>query len=411
MSAAVLQTPRNKKWHDLYPELGTGPIPIEPYVSREYFEKERELIFRRVWLNVSRVEQLPNPGDYLVRDLPICGTSILIVRGRDGVIRAFHNMCAHRGNKLVANASGTCRGLLTCKFHGWAYALDGSVGHVADEGSFFNLDRSALALTPIALDTWQGFVFINLDPNPRESLPEYLGEWGQGFDGYSFGEFGATRFSWSTEIKANWKVVKDAFQEVWHIPTLHHKTIPNVFSDGVNRFGHAVNFRLYPRHGQISLPGNYERTPTAVESFALRYGFGATLIKKQTDSLPKAVNPARDPRWSIDGNSIFPNCLLYIAERTYLTHVFWPLAENRTIWEATFYYPKAATLAKRFSQEYAKVILRDINMEDGSTLERTQTMLASGARKEIFLQDEELLIRHHHKVAETYLSERIGANT
>jgi len=73
-------------------------------------------------------------------------------------------------------------------------------------------------------------------------------------------------------------------------------------------------------------------------------------------------------------------------------------------WETRFYYPKAKTLAQRFSQEYAKVILRDINMEDGSTLERTQTMLASGVKKEIVLQDQELLIRQHHKVAETYLN-------
>jgi hypothetical protein len=80
------------------------------------------------------------------------------------------------------------------------------------------------------------------------------------------------------------------------------------------------------------------------------------------------------------------------------------LTEDRTLWEVRFYYPKAVTLAQRFSQEYAKVILRDINMEDGSTLERTQTMLASGAKKEIVLQDQELLIRQHHKVTETYLS-------
>ncbi len=102
--------------------------------------------------------------------------------------------------------------------------------------------------------------------------------------------------------------------------------------------------------------------------------------------------------------TIFPNCLLYVAERTYLTHIFWPLAEDRTIWEVTFYYTKAKTLARRFCQEYAKVILRDINMEDGSTVERTQLMLASGAKKEIVLQDQELLIRHHHKVAETFLN-------
>jgi hypothetical protein len=80
------------------------------------------------------------------------------------------------------------------------------------------------------------------------------------------------------------------------------------------------------------------------------------------------------------------------------------LAEDRTLWEVRFYYPQARTLAERFSQEYAKVILRDINMEDGSTMERTQAMLGSGAKKEIVLQDQELLIRQHHKVTDTYLN-------
>jgi len=402
--AAVPKTSNDKRWHDIYPELGTDPIPIEPYTSHEYFEKERALIFRKVWLNVGRVEQIPNPGDYFVRDLAVCKTSILIVRGKDGTIRAFHNMCAHRGNKLAADTSGSCKGLFTCKFHGWAYGLDGSLRHIADEASFFNLNKQALGMTPISVDTWEGFIFINVDPNPTESLPDYLGEFGTGFSGYPFPELSATQFFWQTELKANWKVIKDAFQEVWHIPSLHHKTIPNVFADPANKHGHALNFKLYARHGQISLPGNYERRPTTIEGFALRYGSGATVIKQPSSHTPEGVNAARDPRWSIDGNAIFPNCLLYVAERTFLTHIFWPLAENRTLWEARFYYPKAETLAQRFSQEYAKVILRDVNLEDGSTLERTQTMLESGAKQEIVLQDQELLIRHHHKVAEAYLN-------
>ena len=116
------------------------------------------------------------------------------------------------------------------------------------------------------------------------------------------------------------------------------------------------------------------------------------------------MNPTRDPHWSIDGNILFPNCLIWVSEGTYLRHTLWPLAEDRTLWEIRVYYPKANTLAQRFSREYAKVIFRDLLMEDGSTMERTQSMLASGAKKEIYVQDEELLIRQHHKVMETYLN-------
>ena len=91
----------NKKWTTQYPELGTDPVPIEPCISPEYFERERESIFRRVWLNIGREEEIPYIGDYFVKELQVCQSSILVVRGKDGVIRAFHNMCSHRGNDDV----------------------------------------------------------------------------------------------------------------------------------------------------------------------------------------------------------------------------------------------------------------------------------------------------------------------
>jgi phenylpropionate dioxygenase-like ring-hydroxylating dioxygenase large terminal subunit len=188
MSSSDLRNVNETKWHDLYPELGRGPIPIEPYVSREYFEKERLRIFRKVWLHVGRVEQIPGPGDYFVKELAICNTSILVVRGKDGTIRAFHNMCAHRGNQLVVPASGKCRGLFTCKFHGWVYDLDGSLRHVSDQANFFDLDKASLGLTPVSVDTWEGFIFVHLEPHPREALHTYLGEFGSTFGGYPFAE-------------------------------------------------------------------------------------------------------------------------------------------------------------------------------------------------------------------------------
>ncbi|MGH7961130.1 MAG: aromatic ring-hydroxylating oxygenase subunit alpha [Candidatus Binatia bacterium] len=140
-SARRLETAATgNRWHDQYPELGTDPIPIEPYISPEYFALERERIFRRVWLNVGREEEIPQPGDYLVKDLAVCNTSLLIVRGKDGTVRAFHNMCSHRGNKLVWNGRGSCQAF-ACKFHGWTYNAKGQLTFVPDEDNFFALDK------------------------------------------------------------------------------------------------------------------------------------------------------------------------------------------------------------------------------------------------------------------------------
>ena len=152
-----------RQWALKYPELGTAPIPVEPCLSRDYFESERERIFKRVWLNVAREDEIPAAGDYIVCDIAMVGSSILIVRGRDGRVRAFHNVCSHRGNKIATDARGQCRAFV-CGFHGWAYDLKGGLAHVPDEEQFFGLDKTACGLKPIAADVWEGFVFVNPEP-------------------------------------------------------------------------------------------------------------------------------------------------------------------------------------------------------------------------------------------------------
>jgi Rieske [2Fe-2S] domain len=102
-------------WTEHYPELGTGPISFRDSTSAEFFELEREAVFKRAWLNVGRVEELPRTGSYVTKEIEVARVSVLLVRGRDDRIRAFYNVCRHRGNKLVWNdfpgeeTRGTCR--------------------------------------------------------------------------------------------------------------------------------------------------------------------------------------------------------------------------------------------------------------------------------------------------------------
>ena len=164
--------PQVGSWTAQYPELGTGPISYEDSISPQFYELEREAIFRRTWLNVGRVEQLPKKGSYFTKELAVCDTSIVVVRGSDDEIRAFHNICRHRGNKLVwkddpnAEVQGTCRNF-TCKYHAWQYALDGELTFVQQEQEFFDLDKADYPLVQVTCDVWEGFVFVNLDPSPR----------------------------------------------------------------------------------------------------------------------------------------------------------------------------------------------------------------------------------------------------
>ena len=112
--------------------LDTAPVSYEDSISPEHYELEREAIFQRTWLNVGRIEQLPRTGSYFTKELDAAGTSVIIVRDCSGEVRAFHNICRHRGNKLVwqdyprEETSGVCR-QFTCKYHGWRYDLEGAL--------------------------------------------------------------------------------------------------------------------------------------------------------------------------------------------------------------------------------------------------------------------------------------------
>ena len=161
--------PAEGSWTEHYPELGTAPVNYSDSIDPAYYEAERAAIFKRTWLNVGRVERLPRTGSYFTRELAAAGTSLILVRGRDGQIRAFHNICRHRGNKLVWNdypneeTAGTCR-QFTCKYHAWRYDLSGKLTFVQQEGEFFDLDKADYGLKEVACDIWEGFIFVNLDP-------------------------------------------------------------------------------------------------------------------------------------------------------------------------------------------------------------------------------------------------------
>ena len=149
VAMARFPKPAEGSWTAHYPELGTAPISYEDSISPEIHDLEREAIFKRSWLNVGRVEQLSRKGSYFTKELAFANTSVVIVRDMSGEVRAFHNICRHRGNKLVwtdfprEETSGNCRQFV-CKYHGWKYELDGACSYVQQESEFFDLDKSRL---------------------------------------------------------------------------------------------------------------------------------------------------------------------------------------------------------------------------------------------------------------------------
>lgn len=391
------------RWLEAYPELGSGPIPTEPYISPEWYEKEKAKIFEKVWLCVGRTNELPRPGDYKVKRIEAAGTSAIIIRGKDGQIRAFHNMCAHRGNTVVTETGQESYGrskaaVLTCRFHGWVYGADGSLRNVPSEDRFYScFDKGHNGLAPIHLDIWEGFIFINVAAEPENSLAEFLGDYAEHFRGFPFDELDYG-FTYRTELECNWKVAHDAFAEAYHVDTIHAGSFPNVFSTGLQ------NVKLMGPHRTCAVCLTLDAKPTPVAAVANRIA-GASLVSVRGESmLPPLINPDHRADFAFELSVIFPNTLLHISEGIWFTHQFWPISHNRTLWEGRYYVKAPTTNAQRWAIEHAMTLQRNAWLEDTATMEDTQRAMQSRAKSLQHLQDDEILIRHGAVVVDQYVN-------
>jgi phenylpropionate dioxygenase-like ring-hydroxylating dioxygenase large terminal subunit len=408
--------PDEGSWTQHYPELGTGPVSYEDSISPEHYELERKAIFSRTWLNVGRVEQIPRTGAYFTREIAAAGTSIVVVRGTDGEVHAFHNICRHRGNKLVWNdypgeeTSGTCR-QFTCKYHGWRYSVDGQLTFVQQESEFFDLDRDDYGLATVQVDTWEGFIFVNLDPDNTTPLAEYLGTFGSGLAGYPFDKMTQV-YKYRSHVGANWKLFIDAFAEFYHAPILHAKQATAEESRKLSGFGYeALDYQLDGPHGMVSSWGGMSppKDLNMVKPIerVLHSGLFGPWERPDIDGLdplPPAVNPARHPAWGVDSFVFFPNFMLLIWQSGwYLTYHYWPTSYNTHIFEGTLYFVPPKNARERLQQELAAVTFKEYALQDGNTLEATQTMLESRAVTSFPLNDQEILLRQLHKTAREYV--------
>ncbi len=411
------EKPAEGSWTEHYPDLGTGPISYEDSISPAHFELERKAIFERTWLNVGRVEQIPRSGSYFTRELHAARTSVIIARGTDGEIRAFHNMCRHRGNKLVwqdypgEETSGTSR-QFTCKYHGWRYGLDGACTFVQQESEFFDLDKADYSLVPVEVDVWEGFVFIRLDPSNTVPLNQYLGKFAAGLEGYPFGEM-TEIYKYRADVQSNWKLYIDAFAEFYHAPVLHARQYVADESQKLMGYGYeGLYYELDGPHGMQSSWGGMAPPKDVsivkpIERILRSGNFGPWDRPDipNLDLLPPGINPSRHRTWGLDSYVFFPNFMMVVwAPGWYLTYHYWPTAYNRHIFEGTLYFAPAKTARDRMRQELTAVTFKEFGLQDCNTLEATQTMLESRAVTQFPLNDQELLLRHLHKTAGDYVA-------
>ena len=192
-------------------------MPAWIYSHPEMARLEHERILRPSWQIVCHVNSIPKAGDFVT--LEMGPDSVVVIRDKDGSIQAFHNVCRHRGARMLDGA-GKCQGTITCPYHGWSYRYDGGLIGVPSKETFANLDRSAYGLIPVRLETFLGFVFVCLAGNPP-SPREVFGPLAEEMAPYRLEEClplsPITQEVWDVD----WKLAMDNYLESYHVPIGH----------------------------------------------------------------------------------------------------------------------------------------------------------------------------------------------
>ena len=243
-----------------YPKQSTRASKLEGYryTSKEFFEGEWENMWAKVWLLLGRESEIREPGDWQME--PIGREEILMVRQTDESVKAFYNVCQHRGNPLVEEEEGNVRRFV-CKYHSWAFTLDGELNFAPDKEDFPEGNPCGkVRLEELRCETFAGFIWVNMDPD-CVSLQEYLGPiW----DEWKARDIHLWRRTMANTmwLPCNWKVVLDNFNESYHVPTVHMgattETNRQEIRGHINTYFKETRFDLSDEgHNRMIMEGGY----------------------------------------------------------------------------------------------------------------------------------------------------------
>ena len=240
-TASTPGTPHEKA---VDPELPDRVIDQRRYTSRRFMQLEWERVWSKVWLLAGRALDMPDPGDYLVTE--IGHESIIVVRQRDGSVRAFFNVCQHRGNRLRPCGRGSAGAGQTfkCLYHHWEYNLDGSYFKIPDLDTF-RQGPPPYGLTEMPCEEWGSFIWFNMNPD-AQPLRDFLAPMQQHLDPYHFERMVQTR-DITVEWDCNWKASVDAFNESYHVQGIHPQLL---------WYLHDLDIQIdcYDRHSRYLIP-------------------------------------------------------------------------------------------------------------------------------------------------------------
>ena len=195
-------------------------IPSKRYYDQGFHDLEMEHVFHKTWLFAAHVSQLPEVGSYKLFEQ--MNLSIIVSRGEDDTYRAFRNVCRHRGAALVTEPTGKARRFV-CPYHAWGYALDGELKSVPEAHNFACLDKAEKPLAQVRCEVWRGFIFINLDEN-AQPLEEFMAPLSAQIEDFPLDDM-VVKDTIVAELDCNWKTAYDNFLEIYHVNTVHAKSL------------------------------------------------------------------------------------------------------------------------------------------------------------------------------------------
>jgi Rieske 2Fe-2S family protein len=344
------------------------------YTSEEVWAEEKERIWWGDWVCLGREEEVGKPGDYLVRDL--AGESVFITRDLDGELHGFYNVCSHRGTKFLDDepASGSVRKAFSCPYHGWTYDLKGCLIGTPNVKEDERFDRDDYPLHGFPVETAAGFLFANLSRDPRP-LMESINEGAESvtmFDRFKMDELRiGVRIVY--EVKANWKILVENYNECLHCPTVHPELVQVV---PLFRFGEVWD--------EVTRDdGNWMRD-------------GATSFTIAGESqLPKLPNLEPEDYSMYYGAYQFPNLMLNLHPDCAMYYIGYPKGPGHTqIVSEYLFRPETIADPERFKPEPVVELWDLISKQDWQVVERAQTGVGSRAfttgvfpRQDRFLYD------------------------
>ena len=381
----VLMTPVNREFlaRSLITE-GQMNLPAAAYVDASVLRWEMEHFFDGSWVCVGRSEDLRNAGDR--RAVRLGHERALLVRDESGKLRAFYNVCRHRGHELMAVGETASGRFVRCPYHAWAYGLDGELRGAPGFGKSDGFDKADYPLVMVRIAEWQGWVFAN---SSGEAVPfeEHVGNLGDMIGNHGAGEL-VTAARQDYEVEANWKILVENYHECYHCPSIH----PELCKVSPPKSGEDHESRGAWVGGSMELEDHAETMSLTGESFA-----------------PRLPHLAAGQEREVYYYQIFPNLLISPHPDYVMTHRLTPVAPDRTHVECEWLFSRETVESEGFDPSYATEFWHITNGQDWRACESVQRGVSSRGYRQGPLSPEESTVgKFVAMVARGYLEGRVA---